>query len=365
MANKDDNVIIKKVKKVQGHGHHGGAWKIAYADFVTAMMAFFLLMWLLNATSEEQKMGIANYFDPLSVGSRNGGSRGVMGGTSLQSKYATLDSESSSTSIKPTNLKEKGVGGDGTSEGKEVNAYNAYKDEDTKNVNIKGEHNNKEIKENKKKEMAYVGFLRVPKPEKISDKVKKAKRNYQKIINENVEKIKKEMAKRNLENIMKQAKIIESQEFKEVKTMILETIKNTPNLKELLPNMVIEITEKGLKIQLIDQKNRPLFLSGSKEPMEYTHRLFSAVAQTIKKVENDISISGHTDSTPYSSNDYTNWELSSDRALKSRKILEEKGISSSRIYEIVGSSDKDPFKAKDPFDPQNRRICITLLRKYK
>ena len=72
--------IIKKIKKIEGNGHHGGSWKIAYADFVTAMMAFFLLMWLLNATSEEQKRGIANFFDPISVGKSVGGNQGVMGG---------------------------------------------------------------------------------------------------------------------------------------------------------------------------------------------------------------------------------------------------------------------------------------------
>ncbi len=72
--------IIKKVKKVSGGGHHGGAWKVAYADFVTAMMAFFLLMWLLNATSEEQKRGISNYFGPVGMSAAASGSGGVLGG---------------------------------------------------------------------------------------------------------------------------------------------------------------------------------------------------------------------------------------------------------------------------------------------
>jgi len=76
-------ILIKKVKKVSGHEHHGGAWKVAYADFVTAMMAFFLLMWLINTTSPEQKRGIADYFAPASVSETTSGSGGILGGTAL------------------------------------------------------------------------------------------------------------------------------------------------------------------------------------------------------------------------------------------------------------------------------------------
>jgi len=84
-------IIIKKVKKVVGGGHHGGAWKVAYADFVTAMMAFFLLMWLLNSTSPEQKQGIADYFAPASISSTTSGSGGILGGTSLGDDGAKAD----------------------------------------------------------------------------------------------------------------------------------------------------------------------------------------------------------------------------------------------------------------------------------
>ncbi|MBU1326193.1 MAG: OmpA family protein [Alphaproteobacteria bacterium] len=83
MSNSDRPILIKKVKKVAGHGHHGGAWKVAYADFVTAMMAFFLLMWLINTTDPEQKRGIAEYFAPASVSATTSGSGGILGGTAL------------------------------------------------------------------------------------------------------------------------------------------------------------------------------------------------------------------------------------------------------------------------------------------
>ncbi|WP_370238141.1 flagellar motor protein MotB, partial [Brevundimonas sp.] len=83
MSLSDRPILIKKVKKVAGHGHHGGAWKVAYADFVTAMMAFFLLMWLINTTDPEQKRGIAEYFAPASISTTTSGSGGILGGTSL------------------------------------------------------------------------------------------------------------------------------------------------------------------------------------------------------------------------------------------------------------------------------------------
>jgi len=82
-ADRDQTIVIKKIKKGGGDGHHGGAWKVAYADFVTAMMAFFLLMWLINTTSPQQKRGIADYFAPASVSETTSGSGGILGGTAL------------------------------------------------------------------------------------------------------------------------------------------------------------------------------------------------------------------------------------------------------------------------------------------
>jgi len=91
MAYGDAPVLIKKVKKVSGGGHHGGAWKVAYADFVTAMMAFFLLMWLINTTSPEQKRGIADYFAPASVSESTSGSGGILAGTAMGDKGVKSD----------------------------------------------------------------------------------------------------------------------------------------------------------------------------------------------------------------------------------------------------------------------------------
>src|SRR5437588_569181 len=91
----DRPIIIKKVKKAGGHAHHGGAWKVAYADFVTAMMAFFLLMWLINTTSPEQKRGIADYFAPASVSASSSGSGGILAGTALGNEGAKANGSQS------------------------------------------------------------------------------------------------------------------------------------------------------------------------------------------------------------------------------------------------------------------------------
>ncbi|HAC56976.1 MAG TPA: chemotaxis protein MotB, partial [Rhodobiaceae bacterium] len=89
MASNEQPIILKKVKKVV-HGHHGGAWKIAYADFVTAMMAFFLLMWLISMTTPEQKQGLADYFAPSNVSRSTSGAGGIMGGTAFDETGARM-----------------------------------------------------------------------------------------------------------------------------------------------------------------------------------------------------------------------------------------------------------------------------------
>ncbi len=110
--NSDAPIMIKKVKKVVGGGHHGGAWKVAYADFVTAMMAFFLLMWLINTTSPEQKRGIADYFAPASVSETTSGSGGILGGTALGDDGAKSSGSMSTVEQMapeaPANVKETG-----------------------------------------------------------------------------------------------------------------------------------------------------------------------------------------------------------------------------------------------------------------
>ncbi|MBX9977285.1 MAG: flagellar motor protein MotB [Alphaproteobacteria bacterium] len=280
----DRPIIIKKIKKGGHGGHHGGAWKIAYADFVTAMMAFFLLMWLLNATSEEQKRGIANYFDPITIGERAGGGSGVMMGDSITSTEQTAQSSMGAMTIKESKPQEKGSGGPQAETGKDEEAEEA---------------------------------------------------TFQ----------------------------AEQASFESIQKDLQSAVQKDPELKEWLSNLLIDETPEGLRIQIIDQQEKSMFPSGSSKMYDHTKKLLEHVSKIIQKVPNKISISGHTDATPYSTKDYTNWELSSDRANASRRVLEESGLNDTRFLSVVGKESKDPFVKNDPFSPQNRRISIVLMRK--
>ena len=292
-------IIIKKVVK-GGHGHHGGAWKVAYADFVTAMMAFFLLLWLLNATTEDQKQGISEYFSPSTVSNTTGGAGGLLGGAAVSSPGAMTSrtaQPSVSLELQPTSGAQEG---EAPEEG-----GGAIEDED---------------------------------PDKFS--------------NMSEEEIEKELAKR------------EDESFAKAEAELRQAIEGTPELKEREKHIVVDQTPEGLRIQLIDQEGKPMFPSGSTRMHERTQKLLAKVAEVIGKLPNKISISGHTDSTQFrgSLKGYGNWELSTNRALASRRVLVEDGLPMSRISHVVGKADTDPYIKDNPKDARNRRISIILLR---
>lgn len=287
MADKKDEkapvIVIKKIIK-GGGGHHGGAWKVAYADFVTAMMAFFLLMWLLNATTEEQRKGISEYFDPtpMEVSNTTSGAGGVMGGLTVSEVGARA------TDVQPI-----------------------VHNDQTPSPDIKSQVD----------------------PEELSR-----------------EQLQAELEKR------------ENAEFEQVKEQIEEAIKDS-DLKGLTKNLIVDMTPEGLRIQIVDRDGESMFPSGSAQPYEKTVKLFGVVADIIKKMPNQISVRGHTDSAPYSNGqNYTNWELSADRANASRRVLIRDGIDAKKLSNVVGKADTEHLKPTTPLDPQNRRISIILLR---
>jgi chemotaxis protein MotB len=274
-------IIVKKVKK-GGGGHHGGAWKVAYADFVTAMMAFFLLLWLLNVTTKEQKEGIAEYFDPNpKIAVTESGAGGILGGLTVSPDGAMVSTVQPVTNPQPTNPELRSADD----------------------------------------------------PSQIAE-----------------EKLREEIQKR------------ENEEFKKVESQIQQTMQETPELKELAKNIMMDITPEGLRIQIIDQDGNPMFPSGSAEMYDKTRNLMSKVAQIINKMPNELSIRGHTDGVAYGAGSkYTNWELSADRANSSRRVLIEAGVPEGRINNVLGKADKDHL-FPGATEPRNRRISIILLR---
>jgi chemotaxis protein MotB len=268
-------IIIKKIKK-GGHGHHGGAWKIAYADFVTAMMAFFLLMWLLGSTTKGDLRGIADYFNtPLQV---------AMGGGS--------GSGDSSSVL-------RGGGEDLTRTVGQVKRGSNESD-------------------------------------RRSYTVKAMAADMQRIADE---------------------------EAKLTKKRLEQSLERNPRLRDVKSQVKMDVTSDGLRIQIVDDKNRPMFDSGSTVVKPYMRDLLGEIAKVLNDVDSKITLSGHTDSSPFSGGDrgYSNWELSTDRANASRRELVAGGIAENKILRVVGLAAMVPYEPANPDAPINRRISIVVM----
>jgi chemotaxis protein MotB len=308
-SNQPPIIIIKK-KKHGEHPHHGGAWKVAYADFVTAMMAFFLLLWLLNVTTEEQKQGIAQYFTPESVSKATSGSGAILGGTVIaQGQMARV-----------TGGVVLGIPQDPAPEEPDEPGEEKRKGE------ADGERTDAEKQ------------TPPPSPPAKAEVTE--------------EDVKKALAKR------------EEEEFAKAEANLRQAIQDIPELRQLAQNLIIDRTPEGMRIQIVDQGRFAMFPLGSPAPFEHTRQLLALVAKVVQRLPNKIAVTGHTDATPYAQGGrpYDNWELSTDRANSSRRGLLDAGVSSRRITRVVGRADQEPLFAENPTDPRNRRISIVLLR---
>lgn len=267
-------IIIKRVKRFGG-GHHGGAWKIAFADFATAMMAFFLVLWLLSTATPEQKIAIAGYFkDP--IGFSDSGTPYVidLGGSPQLAPEKTINPE--------------------------------VKSEPTPDTSI-------QLDKDQVETMA-----------------------------EQVERERLELLLQELQN----------------------KVEENPQLQKFKDQILFEITQDGLRIQIMDAENRPMFDIGSARLQPYFEDILLAMADTIKAVPNKISISGHTDAKPYSgTGDFGNWELSANRANAARRALVAGGYPDGQVARVVGYASSSLFDRKNPFNPVNRRIDIIVLTK--
>ena len=268
-------IIIKKIKK-GGQGHHGGAWKIAYADFVTAMMAFFLLMWLLGSTTKGDLRGIADYFNtPLQVamagGSGSGDSSSVLRGGGEDLTRTTGQVKRGSNDAAKRTYTIKGMAAD---------------------------------------------------MQKAAD-----------------------------------------EEAKLTKKRIEQSLERNPRLRDVKNQVKMDVTSDGLRIQIVDDKNRPMFDSGSTVVKPYMRELLGEIAKVLNDVDSRVTLSGHTDSSPFSGGDrgYSNWELSTDRANASRRELVAGGIAENKILRVVGLAAMVPYDPTAPDAPVNRRISIVVM----
>jgi chemotaxis protein MotB len=264
MSAEKHRVIIKRVA-AHGGGRHGGAWKIAYADFMTAMMAFFLVMWLLAISTPKQRAGIAEHFRmPLAVA--------ISGGEKM----------SQSTSMIP------GGGADVTqTEGEVEKAQNPTEEE------------------------------------------------------------------------------VDAARLADMKRKLEALIENSPVFKQFRSQILIDITTEGLRLQLVDSDNRPMFDLASARVVPHMRAILRELGPKLNELPNKMTLSGHTDAIVYTNGDkaYGNWELSADRANASRRELVTGGMSESKVLRVVGLSDSMHLDNADPRNPINRRISIILLNR--
>ncbi len=270
-------IIVKRIKK-GGHGHHGGAWKIAYADFVTAMMAFFLLMWLLGSTTRADLQGISEYFQtPLKVS--------LMGGSGAGDTTSII----------------KGGGSDLTR---------------TDGQRRAGDSTN---------------------ARKASD----------------IKKLEAQRAQ------------IEMERLRLLKEKVEAAIAANPILSQFRHQLLIDITTEGLRIQIVDEQNRPMFAIGSAQLQPYTRAIVREIGALLNDVPNRIGLSGHTDATKYFGGErgYSNWELSADRGNAVRRELLAGGMQESRIARVIGLASSVLLNPADAYDPINRRVSIIVMNK--
>jgi chemotaxis protein MotB len=283
-------IIIKK-KKVHGHGHHGGSWKVAFADFATAMMAFFLLMWLIAAANDPQKRAIAGYFNDI------GG--GLIGPGGANTGVIQFDHpETSQEPMKPPTIKKDEAGGE--------------------NEQSKGEG--------------------IDHPSLIPMTEEQMREQYEKVEQENLQKLKGQL----LDEINKDDSV----------------------LREVRDQILIDYTGLGLRVQIVDKEQRPMFDVGKAKLKDYSLGVLEALAPLLDSVPNHASITGHTDATSYGTGaSYSNWELSADRANAARRALVEGGYPEEKIANVQGMGSAAPYIADAPNDPINRRIAILILKK--
>ncbi len=327
-------IIIKKVVKGGGDGHHGGAWKVAYADFVTAMMAFFLLMWLLNATSEEQRKGLADFFDPaLPISRSSAGGAGMLSGDTMFTPEPAAGSRDEGIRARPTH-KEPGEDlGD-----KEASPDLPEAETAPNTVPSRGDGDGAALA------TAPGGDAGVAPGTQPGGQPTDLKSTATDGVSAGLQ-----------DN---QAGLGEA---KDIAVDLLAQVRAAGG-DGLLEHFSMRMTPEGLVIEIVDIQDNPLFSSGAAQPEPILDVLSDILVPVLNKTTNDIAVVGHTDARPFTGRrDYSNWELSSDRANAARRVLAGRGLPEERIVRVSGKAATDPI-AGDPNAPQNRRIAITLLR---
>ena len=321
-------IVIKRIEEA-AHGHHGGAWKVAYADFVTAMMAFFLLMWLLNATTEEQRRGLADYFNPSNALSSGSSGMGLpFGGMTINSAGQMA---------------------------RDTGALRIERGHRPTRLDLEDEEDELERPPTSARrgppgpeEAAQPTVARSP-PGTPGDEARDS-----------------EAAR--MTDLVLRAELTRREEaaMEQAAQALRHALGADPVMAALAAQVSVELQPEGLRIQLIDADGQPMFATGNAQPNERTRLRIRAVAGAAARLPNPIRITGHTDATPFRNegrgDGRSNWELSAERANATRRLLLEAGIADARIRAVAGAADREPHIPTQPTAAGNRRVAITLLR---
>lgn len=324
--------IFKKIEVIEGGGHHGGGWKVAYADFMTAMMAFFLLMWILASSDEQALKGIAQYFTDATL---PGGS-GVLDGATI-GPPGTLSASNGAIVARGSELGKIDDPSPATWEIRDVT---------------------QSVEPNEAAADSHNGARQAPSTGSASDSKDESENDLDAMSHSASGQSEKSIADAEALHAADDAK------FEELQNDILQAIQSSPDLDQLQQSVIFEETPEGLHIQIIDQEGQPMFQSGRAEMIGATEELMTNLGESLAELPNKVVISGHTDAVPFAdSANYDNWDLSSDRANATRRVFVGTGVSQDRIVRVSGLADTDLLVPENPKDPSNRRISIMVQYK--
>jgi chemotaxis protein MotB len=365
----EDQVVIVKVKRKdpEEDGAHAGTWKIAYADFVTAMMAFFLLMWLVNATTEEQRDGISAFFNPVALATSVSGADGLMSGR-------TADTEGALTAPNGDGERPHPVSAPPTVStiGPEQNAPQGQSG-GTQVESIDGEFRSPfdrtAMADSVEGDKRYSGVADLLGSTAFQDPFERPEarltadwRATPAEINQTqgTEVAKEKPGQTINVKLLKEAQGLERMEL--LKQALAAKLEKLLAEKDLHANVLMDVMAEGLRIQITDDSDFAMFPVGGDELTADADKLLSAVSSVLEQIPNGIIVTGHTDGRPYAPNaSYGNWELASDRANAARRALVQGGLKADQIMRVEGYGDRELLVPDDPRDPRNRRISILVF----
>ncbi len=315
-----DGKPIIVIKKKGGHGgHHGGAWKIAYADFVTAMMCFFMVMWLVNTADVVTKENIASYFRRPGIFDTGSGTPLMMGQSGILE-----EAFSPSTKFKAGTQGGKNDTEEGGGKGEEAGKLSTLGGEEDPGLGA-GQGGDKDTN--------VVQEVVGPEGEQNSD-----------------------------QEFQIEPSDGQVQQFEQTAQEIKTLVAGSPELQDLLGVVDVKLEADGLNIEIVDTEKTSMFMVGSARVLPDAEAAFSKLAKIIAKLNNTVDIVGHTDSRRYPQEDrgYSNWDLSADRANSARRILQAQGFESKQINSVVGMADRLLRKSENSLDATNRRISLKV-----